>query len=78
MVPYKFGGEILPPKNGGTDRCEASQLTMEDWGEEYKNILENSEIEIFILAGYVDGGRQLTFKFGIGIRYDMESRSFKY
>ena len=51
---------------------------MEDWGEEYKNILENSGIKTFIVAGYVDGGHQLTSKFGIGIRYDVESRSFKY
>ena len=51
---------------------------MQYWSENYKKILTRSEIEVHLLSGYVDDGRQLTSSLPLGMRYSKEEKIFKY
>ena len=51
---------------------------MKDWSEEYKDILERSDVWVGMLVGYVDDGRQLTTILDPGMRFNKEVRKFVY
>ena len=78
---YRFGGDIYHQLEGGSigDRWTgaASEIVMQNWATEYKQILENSGAEVLLLAGYVDDGRQLTTSLPMGSRYNPEMKKFE-
>ena len=78
---YKFGNEYYKQTEGGSigDRWTgcASELVMQTWAEEYQEILTRSKLEVLLLSGYVDDGRQITSSFPLGARYNKVSRSFE-
>ena len=51
---------------------------MQDWSEKYKDILVRSDLEVILLAGYVDDGRQGTTIFKPGMRYNRQENKFLY
>ena len=79
---YKFGNEYYRQENGGSigDRWTgcASEIVMQTWSEEYGKILTNSGIEVLMLAGYVDDGRQFTSSLKPGMRFDKNEKTFQY
>ena len=79
---YKFGGKNYKQKSGGPIGVRAtgaaSQLTMEDWAEEYIKILINSGLWVAMMGGFVDDGRQVTTQLQKGARFDGETKTFKY
>ena len=48
----------------------AARLVMEDWGKRYTIILLNSGLNVWLLKGYVDDGRQGTSRMALGTRYN--------
>ena len=46
--------------------------------EDYKAVLTRSGIEVILLSGYVDDGRQLTSSLPLGIRYNEERKIFEH
>ena len=79
---YKFGNEYYRQENGGSigDRWTgcASEIVVQTWSEGYKKILTDSNIEVLLLAGYVDDGRQLTSSLKLGMRFDEDKKMFQY
>ena len=51
---------------------------MQTWSEKYNKILTNSGIDVLLLSGYVDDGRQLTSTFRPGMRYSKNKEIFEY
>ena len=51
---------------------------MQTWAEEYRNVLTRSGVEVLLLAGYVDDGRQGTTSVPMGTRYDKQENKLKY
>ena len=70
---YKFGGRYYHQKGGGPIGVRATgaaaQIVMEDWGAKYRSLLEAAGIQIFLLSGYVDDGRQVSTTLEIGTRF---------
>ena len=61
---YQFGGETYLQLEGGpigarVTMCVA-RLVMQEWGEQYMNILIDAQLLIDFLRGYVDDGRQIS------------------
>ena len=79
---YKFGNEYYKQEKGGSigDRWTgcAAELVMQTWSEKYNEILTNSGIDVLLLSGYVDDGRQLTSTFRPGMRYSKNKEIFEY
>ena len=54
---YRFGEQVYKQASGGSigDRWTgaAAEIVMQDWAENYREILENSELHVPLLAGYV-------------------------
>ena len=79
---YKFGNQTYQQKSGGSigDRWTgaASELVVQDWAEQYQDILVNSGVEVLLLAGYVDDGRQGTTVLKPGMKYCNIDKKFKY
>ena len=79
---YKFGGKSYHQKKGGPIGVRAtggaSQLVMEDWGETYRRLLLESGLEVFLLSGYVDDGRQITSILRHGMRYNVDEMKFTF
>ena len=79
---YKFGGKNFRQNSGGPIGVRAtgaaSQLVVEDWAENYFEILEKADIWVALEGGYVDDGRQITNQLEKGMRFDKESKSFLY
>ena len=78
---YRFGDEYYHQKEGGSigDRWTgaASEIVMQDWATKYRNILENSKLEVHLLAGYVDDGRQYTSCLPLGSRFQEQTGTFQ-
>ena len=78
---YKFGDEYFHQISGGSigDRWTgaAAEVVMMDWSKKYQNILENSGIEVLLLSGYVDDGRQLSTSLPMGSRFNPTTRKFE-
>ena len=55
-----------------------ARLVMQDWAEEYKEILTRSGLDIDAHAGYVDDGRQATPCLIKGSRFVQELKRFMW
>ena len=79
---YKFGNQTYKQMSGGSigDRWTgaASEIVMQEWAEQYEHILVSAGLEVHLLAGYVDDGRQGTTALKPGMRFDKEDKKFKY
>ena len=77
---YSFGGELFLQSEGGpigarvTMAC--ARLVMDDWATKYRGILERSGIEVRVMKGYVDDGRQISELIIRGTRYVKELKRF--
>ena len=79
---YKFGNKTYQQTSGGSigDRWTgaAAELVVQDWAEQYQEILVRSGIEVLLLAGYVDDGRQGTTVLRQGMKFCDVDKKFKY
>ena len=79
---YRFGDIVYKQEQGGSigDRWtgSAAEIIMQDWSEKYKNILVRSGLEVYLLAGYVDDGRQGTSTLPMGMEFDKNENKFVY
>ena len=79
---YKFGNLTYKQMSGGSigDRWTgaAAELVMQDWAENYEQILVSSDLEVHLLAGYVDDGRQGTTILPPGMQYSNPDKKFIY
>ena len=79
---YKFGNEHFKQEKGGSigDRWTgcASELVMQSWSEEYEKILTRSNVEVLLLSGYVDDGRQVTSSLPLGSRFNKNEKMFQF
>ena len=70
---YKFGEKYFHQSEGGPIGVRATgaaaQLVMEHWGGEYRSLLEAAGLQIFMLSGYVDDGRQISSVLKPGMRF---------
>ena len=78
----QFAEDIFQQKSGGPIGARvtmaAARIYMQHWSREYREILTRSGLRILDLSGYVDDGRVLSSTLRRGMRYDEESRSFKF
>ena len=78
---YKFGGKHYLQLDGGPIGVRmtgsASEIVMLAWSRAYRRILEDSELWVPLLKGYVDDGRQGSTVLPEGSRFCKESRRFK-
>ena len=79
---YKFGNQTYKQMSGGSigDRWtgSASELVVQDWAEEYEQILVAAGLEVHLLAGYVDYGRQGTTELAPGMKFNEKDKKFQY
>jgi hypothetical protein len=79
---YTFGGKTYLQMGGGPIGARvtmaAARIVMQDWGEKYREILTRSGLEIRLLGGYVDDGRQATNKIRRGYRFCEKEKRFVY
>ena len=79
---YKFGGKFFHQKEGGPIGVRAtgaaSELVMEDWATKYRDILVKSGLIVYLMAGCVDDGRQITTILPLGTRFDKDETIFKH
>ena len=79
---YNFGGKIYLQLEGGpigarlTMAC--ARLVMQDWGEKYQNILEESGILTTLFKIYVDDVRQVSTVLPLGMRFRVETGKIEY
>ena len=77
---YKFGGEYFHQSEGGPIGVRltgcAAECVMQEWSEEYQDILERSGVWVALLSGYVDDGRQITTTLERGSRYCDNTKKF--
>ena len=78
---YKFGGQDILQCFGGPigarlTMCIA-RLVMQEWWDCFKEILDRSNIEQKLRAIYVDDGRLVIRKLGIGVRFNKENMIFE-
>ena len=68
---YKFAGKIFHQQDGGPIGVRvagaAGQLVMEDWGSQYRCLLEKAGLMVHLLSGYVDDGRQVSSPLKLGM-----------
>ena len=82
LFTYKFGGEIFHQRSGGpigarVTMC-AARLVMQDWGGQVHRSLQLAKVEIGLLSGYVDDVRLGSTALRLGMRYQIESRSWSW
>ena len=79
---YTFGGKNYVQSSGGPIGARVtmciSRLIMQDWWEEFIEILKVSEIDWLMGAIYVDDGRIIIEKLQKGIRFCEDSKVFKF
>ena len=79
---YSFGGENYVQGSGGPIGARItmciSRLVMQEWWEEFKAILDASNIEYLMHAIYVDDGRIIIEKLKPGIRFCEKTKMFKF
>ena len=55
----------------------AARLVMQEWGDQYLNILIDAQLIIDFLRGYVDDGRQISSILAKGMRFSKEKMKFE-
>ena len=82
IAVLKFGGKNFRQESGGPIGVwatgAASQLVVEDWADEYFEILRKAGLWIALEGGYVDDGRQITTQLEKGLRFEKETKSFRF
>ena len=77
---YKFGSEYFHQSEGGPIGVRltgcAAECVMQEWSEEYQDILERSGVWVALLSEYVDDGRQITTTLEKGTRYCDNTKKF--
>ena len=77
-----FRGEIYKQRSGGpiglriTMAC--SRLVMHEWGDKYMDILLRADLKISLLKSYVDDIRQACTLLRMGMRFQMETKTFRW
>ena len=78
---YRFGGDTYKQREGGPIGARvtmaAARLVMQEWGETYLKIMQDSGIDPELLAGYVDDGRQGSAVLRQGMRFSRETMKFE-
>ena len=79
---YTFGGEAYVQGFGGHIGARLtmaiSRLIMQAWYEDFKKIIDASNIEELLSGIYVDDGREVLTKLQLGYRYNEEVRKFEW
>ena len=79
---YTFAGESFLQLKGGPIGARvtmaAARLVMNDYSEQYRIILEKAKLEIYLLNGYVDDGRQGTSFLEMGMRFVDGNKEFQF
>ena len=79
---YRWGGDTYKQSSGGPIGCRVtmavSRLVMQDWAENYREVLDRSGVDIAMLTGYVDDNRQLTRILRMGMSYNVEQKMFTF
>ena len=79
---YTFGGEVFLQMEGGPigARCTmaASRLVMQEWSENYLDILIRSGLTVDAIKGYVDDGRHWTDLLIRGTRFNKALNKFTW
>ena len=79
---YTFGGKVFLQKSGGPIGARLTmaiaRLIMQEWKDNYNEILKNSNIEELLSGIYVDDGRSLHRKLKWGERFDKENWKFTW
>ena len=77
---YTFGGEFYKQDYGGPIGARltmaVSRLVMQSWYEEYRKILNVSNVRELLGGIYVDDGRAIVRKLELGTRFNEEKRKF--
>ena len=79
---YTFGGECYLQGDGGPigariTMCVA-RLVLQCWYEDFKKILDNSNIKQYLRGLYVDDRRKILDLLALGTRYNREKEIFEY
>jgi hypothetical protein len=79
---YSFGGKNYIQQHGGPIGARvtmsAARMVMQDWAEQYHQILLNIGLKVWLFAGYVDDGRQGTSNIRMGTRFQEEKKVFEW
>ena len=79
---YSFGGESYVQGFGGPIGARLtmaiSRLVMQAWYEEFKEILDMSNIEELLSGIYVDDGREILTKLKLGYRFEEDIKRFEW
>ena len=77
---YTFGGQTFLQMAGGPIGARvtmaAARLVMQDWSEQYRQILNKADLNIRLFTGYVDDNRQGTSKLRKGTRFVKDENEF--
>ena len=77
---YKFAGAAYQQSSGGPIGARvtmaAARIVMQQWGENYRIMLEVAKVEITLLTGYVDDVRQQSNCLRMGTRFDDKNKRF--
>ena len=77
---YTFGGKNYIQMAGGPIGARvtmaAARLVMQNWSEQYRQILEKASLDIKLFTGYVDDNRQATSTLRQGMRFNENERAF--
>ena len=77
---YTFGGKYFLQKKGAPIGARitmcVSRIVMQDWRDDYEEILNKSQIETLLKGLYVDDGRDLIELLRLGTRFDRDLKMF--
>ena len=77
---YKFAGKFYHQQDGGPIGVRLTgalaQLVMEDWGSQFRKILEEAGLTVHLLSGYVDDGRIVSTTLKLGMQF--QGNKFQY
>ena len=79
---YTYGGEFFLQSSGGPigarlTMCVA-RLVLQDWFDDFSEILDNSKINQYLKGLYVDDGRNIVDQLLLGTRFDKEEKIFRW
>ena len=77
---YTFGGKYFLQQKGAPIGARVtmcvSRIVMQDWRDDYEQILEVSKLKTLLKGLYVDDGRDLLELLRLGTRFDKKSKMF--
>ena len=79
---YKFGGKTFLQSSGGPIGARvtmaASRIVMNDWGSDWRQILEKTDVKLPQLDGYVDDVRHRSTCLRFGLRWNENTKEFTW